>query len=202
MQCLSRQIHRSCCRSRHIQTCAVAVSAAPDTLEAGCIVEFKTETRQELALLQRPNGKTNWFGTDVRYIEHACSTLCHSITSHVMMLFVCLTGVLHMYAMKAGTSKSVCTCRGQTYSLQPKQMVYMLPGSDYKEADLQQIHEEALKEADVTLLADAWEVSSYVSTWYNLSCHPATNILSHCLHIWVSLHLIDKLKKLDILISS
>ncbi|KAL3150657.1 hypothetical protein ABBQ32_000455 [Trebouxia sp. C0010 RCD-2024] len=101
-------------RSRDIRTCAVAGTAAtPDTLEAGCIIEFKTDTRQELALLQRPNGKSNWFATDVR---------------------------------------------GQTYSLQPKQMVYTLPGSNYKEADLHQIHEEALQEADVALLADAWEM--------------------------------------------
>lgn len=62
----------------------------------------------------------------------------------------------------AGTSTTVCICRGQTYSLQPKQMVYMLPGSNYKEADLHQIHEKALKEADVALLADAWEVSSCI----------------------------------------
>ena len=41
-------------------------------------------------------------------------------------------------------------------------MVYMLPGSAYKEADLQQINEEALKEADVALLADAWEASSCI----------------------------------------
>lgn len=41
-------------------------------------------------------------------------------------------------------------------------MVYMLPGSNYKEADLHQIHEEAVKEADVGLLADAWEVSSCI----------------------------------------
>ena len=166
MQTFNRQNHRSCCRSRDIRTCAVAVSAAPntslDTLEAGCIVEFKTETRQELALLQRPNGKTNWFGTDVRYTEHACSTLYHSVTVHVMMLFTFLTSMLRISAIRAGMNKSVCTCRGQTYSLQPKQMVYMLPGSDYKEADLQQIYEEALKEADVALLADAWEVSSHM----------------------------------------
>ena len=38
----------------------------------------------------------------------------------------------------------------------------MLPGSDYKEADLQQINEAALKEADVTLLADAWQASSCI----------------------------------------
>lgn len=55
--------------------------------------------------------------------------------------------------------KVVVACRGQTYSLQPKQMVYTLPGSNYKEADLHQIHEEALQEADVALLADAWEAS-------------------------------------------
>lgn len=59
----------------------------------------------------------------------------------------------------AATKKVVVACRGQTYSLQPKQMVYTLPGSNYKEADLHQIHEEALQEADVALLADAWEAS-------------------------------------------
>lgn len=42
-------------------------------------------------------------------------------------------------------------------------MVYMLPGSNYKEADLHQIHEDAVKEADVALLADAWEVSSCIA---------------------------------------
>ena len=37
-------------------------------------------------------------------------------------------------------------------------MVYMLPGESYKEADLLQIHDQALKDADVALLEDAWEV--------------------------------------------
>lgn len=70
LQTYNVQAHNLRCRSRDIRTCAVAVAAAQDVLEAGCIVEFKTETRQELALLQRPNGKTNWFGTDIRYIKH------------------------------------------------------------------------------------------------------------------------------------
>lgn len=35
----------------------------------------------------------------------------------------------------------------------------MLPGQAYEEADLQQIHTKALNEADVALLADAWEVN-------------------------------------------
>ena len=48
--------------------------------------------------------------------------------------------------------------RGQTYSLRPQQMVYVLPGESYKEVDLHEIHDQALKDADVALLADAWEV--------------------------------------------
>lgn len=76
-------------------------------------MEFKTDSRQDLALLQRPNGKINWFATDVR---------------------------------------------GQTYSLRPQQMVYVLPGESYKEVDLHEIHDQALKDADVALLADAWEM--------------------------------------------
>ena len=35
----------------------------------------------------------------------------------------------------------------------------MLPGQAYEEADLQQIHTKAINEADVALLADAWEVN-------------------------------------------
>ena len=103
----------------------------------------------------------------------------HLVPFSVMMLFISLTN-------RAGMSKSVCTCRGQTYSLQPKQMVYMLPGSDYKEADLQQIHEEALKEADVALLADAWEVSSYISTCPPPLSSPPAKLLGfhYCLHFF------------------
>lgn len=37
-------------------------------------------------------------------------------------------------------------------------MVYVLPGESYKEVDLHEIHDQALKDADVALLADAWEV--------------------------------------------
>ena len=51
------------------------------------------------------------------------------------------------------------TCRGHSYSLKPQQITYMLPGQAYEEADLQQIHTKALDEADVALLADAWEVN-------------------------------------------
>lgn len=40
-------------------------------------------------------------------------------------------------------------------------MVYVLPGESYKEVDLHQIHDQALKDADVALLEDAWEVSSH-----------------------------------------
>ena len=38
--------------------------------------------------------------------------------------------------------------------------MYTLPGRNYKEADLKRISEQALKEADVSLIEDAWEVSS------------------------------------------
>lgn len=100
-------------RPRLVRACAAAAAAADTSLQAGCIVEFKTDSRQDLALLQRPNGKANWFATDVR---------------------------------------------GQTYSLRPQQMVYVLPGESYKESDLHQIHDQALKDADVALLADAWEM--------------------------------------------
>ncbi len=44
-------------------------------------------------------------------------------------------------------------------------MVYILPGESYKESDLHQIHDQALKDADVALLADAWEVSTS-DTWH------------------------------------
>ncbi|KAL0034491.1 hypothetical protein WJX79_005355 [Trebouxia sp. C0005] len=100
-------------RPRDVRAYAAAAAAADTSLQAGCIVEFKTDSRQDLALLQRPNGKANWFATDVR---------------------------------------------GQTYSLRPQQMVYILPGESYKESDLHQIHDQALKDADVALLADAWEM--------------------------------------------
>lgn len=51
---------------RSTRTYAVTASKEDATLQAGCIVAFKTETRQDLALLQRPNGKQNWFATDIR----------------------------------------------------------------------------------------------------------------------------------------
>ena len=53
-----------------------------------------------------------------------------------------------------------CACRGHTYSLRPQQMVYTLPGRNYTEVDLNRIHEQALTDADASLLEDAWEVSS------------------------------------------
>ena len=60
------------------------------------------------------------------------------------------------------------------YSLRPQQMVYTLPGRNYKEADLTRISEQAFKEADVALLEDAWEVSTsaclYTPTLKVLSC--------------------------------
>lgn len=56
-------------------------------------------------------------------------------------------------------------------------MVFTLPGSNYKEADLHQIHEEALQEADVALLADAWEAST---------CNPCLSPTVFC-HVCMSL---------------
>ena len=51
-------------------------------------------------------------------------------------------------------------CRGHAYSLKPQQIMYLLPGQAYEEADLQQIHTSAISDADVALLADAWEVTT------------------------------------------
>ena len=34
----------------------------------GCLVEFKKDTKTGLALLQRPDGKRNWFAMDVRSV--------------------------------------------------------------------------------------------------------------------------------------
>lgn len=66
-QCCCSVITRcSACSARDVRAYAVAATAAEPTLQAGCIVEFKTDSRQDLALLQRPNGKINWFATDVR----------------------------------------------------------------------------------------------------------------------------------------
>lgn len=92
---------------------AFAVASTETALQEGLIVEFKTDTKEELALLQRPNGKSNWFVTDVR---------------------------------------------GHTYSLRPQQMVYTLPGRNYTEVDLNRIYEQALTDADASLLEDAWEM--------------------------------------------
>ena len=49
-------------------------------------------------------------------------------------------------------------------------MVYILPGESYKESDLHQIHDQALKDADVALLADAWEVSTSGSGQSAVAC--------------------------------
>lgn len=49
-------------------------------------------------------------------------------------------------------------------------MVYILPGESYKESDLHQIHDQALKDADVALLADAWEVSTSGSGQCAVAC--------------------------------
>ena len=54
-------------------------------------------------------------------------------------------------------------------------MVYILPGSNYKEADLHEIHEGALHEADVALLADAWEASSCPGILVTVSIIPHTS---------------------------
>ena len=43
-------------------------------------------------------------------------------------------------------------------------MVYTLPGRNYTEADLNRIHEQALRDADAALLEDAWEVSNSLAT--------------------------------------
>ena len=56
------------CSQRDVRAYATAASAAETSLQAGRIVAFKTETKQDLALLQRPNGKLNWFATDSRQV--------------------------------------------------------------------------------------------------------------------------------------
>ncbi len=60
---------RFMCSPRDVRAYAAAAAAADTSLQAGCIVEFKTDSRQDLALLQRPNGKANWFATDVRQVS-------------------------------------------------------------------------------------------------------------------------------------
>ncbi len=87
---------RFMCSPRDVRAYAAAAAAADTSLQAGCIVEFKTDTRQDLALLQRPNGKANWFATDVRRVftkpsftmlpgslnfssSSSCTTICCSL---------------------------------------------------------------------------------------------------------------------------
>ena len=60
-----------------------------------------------------------------------------------------------------GGTEGLALHRGNSHSLKPQQIAYLLPGKDYEDADLQQIHTQAEDEADVALLADAWEVTSH-----------------------------------------
>lgn len=60
----------------------------------------------------------------------------------------------------AGTGLTAChLCRGTVHSLRPREIAFVLPGSEYKEADLQRIHLLAeSKASDVEIMQDAWEV--------------------------------------------
>ena len=167
------------CRPRDIRAYAnPATAAEASDLQAGCLVEFKTETRQDLALLQRPNGKANWFATDVRSVKlqlaaykplslHFIYVICEWRDGYEWFTQLSEASNINNRLSKCPDSvrsKHAAAHRGQTYSLQPRQMVYILPGGSYKEGDLQQIHDQALKEADVALLEDAWEVSCLART--------------------------------------
>ena len=111
---------------RSVQTSAVAASKEEATLQAGCLVAFKTDARQDLALLQRPNGKQNWFATDVRQGLHVARVIgsasyhvCDS-RQHCMRLRLRLRLKL-LYMMLHFTTKHVANMhyRFQGTLLQP-----------------------------------------------------------------------------------
>jgi len=79
---------RCTCSPRDVRAYAAAAAAADTSLQAGCIVEFKTDSRQDLALLQRPNGKANWFATDVRQASSKAFLYCASWKSEVLHLLI------------------------------------------------------------------------------------------------------------------
>ena len=64
-------------------------------------------------------------------------------------------------------------------------MVYILPGESYKESDLHQIHDQALKDADVALLADAWEVHTCNSKQCAAACFTVLRMCSFLLFMSV-----------------
>ena len=56
-------------------------------------------------------------------------------------------------------TEACVSCRGVSHSLRPQQILFVLPGSGYKESDLQTVEQEALRSMSPDLLQDAWEVS-------------------------------------------
>lgn len=51
-------------------------------------------------------------------------------------------------------------CRGNSHSLRPQQIVYVLPGKDYTTEDMEAIVQQASETAAVpNLMEDAWEVN-------------------------------------------
>ena len=74
-------------------------------------------------------------------------------------------------------------CRGNSYSLRPQQIMYVLPGANFTEEDLRAIHSQAEADADLQLLETAWEAclpslvsrSGYVALKYK-------NDLAFCNH--------------------
>ena len=59
-----------------------------------------------------------------------------------------------------GMAERARLCRGTVHSLRPREIAFVLPGSEYKQADLQRVHELAeSKASDASVMMDAWEVS-------------------------------------------
>ena len=134
-------------------------------------MEICKDTRALLALLERPDGKRNWFAKDVRYVSfpaqfhlppHGLFSKVHEPCLRAWQHSSCCLESKHFpQAWAAGCGLPVlrpCCCRGHSHSVTPKQISYVLPGAPYEEADLLSIHEQTQAEADSALMALAWEV--------------------------------------------
>ena len=65
-QALTARRHAARLTGQAVSSGAAGVSS-DFTLKAGALVEICKDTRALLALLERPDGKRNWFAKDVRY---------------------------------------------------------------------------------------------------------------------------------------
>lgn len=139
------------------------------TLKVGALVEICKDTRALLALLERPDGKRNWFAKDVRYVNipaqlpmapHDLFPKVHGPWLHGWQCSSCCRESKTARAVLQGVASKLCDpcCRGHSHSVTPKQISYVLPGAPYEEADLLSIHEQTQAEADSALMALAWEV--------------------------------------------